>query len=166
MNQEEYISIVNKISDGLFRYALKLTNDAVTAQDLVQESFMKLWKNRDKIDTNHAKPFLYRVLYNKMVDDYRKNKRVDLGADTMLEGNYSDSQLETKDLIDQAFKHLKEEQKSIILLRDWEGYSYEEIAEILGLSLSAMKVNLFRARKKMKTVLIALQSDIKNKGAL
>ncbi len=148
------------MSDRLYRYALKLTADTESAKDLVQESFMKLWKNVEKIDTDHAKPFLYRVLFNKMVDDKRKMKRIthmEVMPERVIEKNVYN---EEREIIDQAFEQLEEKQKKIIMLRDWDGYSYEEIADILEINLNQVKVNLFRARKKMKTVVTSIDQNI------
>ena len=154
----EYNTVITEHSDRLFRYALKLVADYSWAQDLVQESLVKLWTNRKKVNITHAKPFLYRVLYNKMVDDVRKRKKEQL-TDTPPEVVAQPNSLESKDILDKAFVRLSDAQKQIIMLRDWEGYNYEEIAEILDTKLSLVKVNLFRARKKMRAIVTALNNE-------
>ncbi len=159
MTTAEYNTVINEHSDRLFRYALKLAVDYSWAQDLVQESLIKLWSNRDKVTSDYAKPFLYRVLYNKMVDDVRKKKRETL-TDQFAEAATSSNDLETKDFLDQSFSQLTAAQKQIIMLRDWEGYAYEEIASILDISLGLVKVNLFRARKKMRAIVIELNNEM------
>ncbi len=161
MNTADYNHIVNQVSDGLFRYALKLTRDTESAKDLVQESFIRLWTNREKVETDFAKPFLFKVLFNKMIDDKRKNKRISL-METLPEKASANTVFgEDKNLIEYAFAQLDEKQKNIILLRDWEGYKYDEIAEILQISLSLVKVNLFRARKKMQQIITNTDLDAK-----
>jgi len=70
--------------------------------------------------------------------------------------------LETNDLIEKAFEALTLGQKQIIMLRDWDGYSYEDIGHILEMNLSLVKVQLFRARKKMKTILHSLTTEVKS----
>lgn len=160
MKTAEYNKIVNELSDRLYRYALKLTADTEAAKDLVQESFLKLWKNVERIEPDHARPFLYRVLFNKMVDDKRKMKRIthmDVMPERAVDKNVYN---EEKEIINQAFAQLEERQKKIIMLRDWDGYSYEEIAEILEINLNQVKVNLFRARKKMKAVVCSIDNNI------
>ena len=148
------------MSDRLYRYALKLTTDTEAAKDLVQESFLKLWKNVERIEPDHARPFLYRVLFNKMVDDKRKMKRI-THLDVMPERAVTKNVYnEEKEIIEQAFQQLDEKQKKIIMLRDWDGYSYEEIADILEINLNQVKVNLFRARKKMKAVISSIDQNI------
>lgn len=93
-----------------------------------------------------------------MVDDKRKSSRTQLMA-ALPERQSGSSELEARDLVDQAFRQLTDQQKQIILLRDWEGYSYKEIGEILEANESQVKVQLFRARKKMKQVVTALSND-------
>lgn len=161
MTANEYNTLVNTHSDRLLRYALKMAIDYSWAQDLVQESLIKLWSNRDKVTMDYAKPFLYRVLYNKMIDDIRKRKREHL-TDTLPELTIQEDNLEAKDVLENAFAQLNDAQKQIIMLRDWEGYSYEEISEILELNLSLVKVNLFRARKKMRAILTELNNEMPN----
>ncbi len=159
MTTTEYNIAIKDYSDRLLRYALRLTRDKAWSEDLVQDSLIKLWTNRDKVTPDHAKPFLYRVLYNKLVDDQRK-KKVRQFTSTPSQNIQTNSELETRDLIEKAFEQLNVNQKRIIMLRDWDGYSYEEIADILELNLGVVKVQLFRARKKMKAIVTSLNSEI------
>ena len=158
MTITDYNRLVDQSSDKLLRYALKLTGEYNWSQDLVQDSFVKLWLNRAKITLNHSQPFLYKVLYHKMIDDRRKTRRTQLMV-ALPEKQSEDSGYESQDLIDQAFRQLTDAQKQIILLRDWEGYSYKEIGEILEYNESLVKVQLFRARKEMKRVVAVLNNE-------
>ena len=142
----------------MLRYALKLTREYNWSQDLVQESFAKLWVNRAKVTLDHGPAFLYKVLYNKMIDDKRKSKRTLLKGIVPEKSSQSSQELEHKDLLEKSFDTLEEKQKQIIMLRDWQGYSYKEIGEILDYNESLVKVQLFRARKKIKAVITELSS--------
>ncbi len=159
MKTAEYNSIVNELSDRLYRYAIKLTGDRETAKDLVQESFVALWMNIEKVETSFAKPYLFRVLFNKMVDGKRKMKRIQMVEELPEKTVDGKVYNEQRELIDMAFERLEEKHRKIILLRDWDGFSYEEIAEILEINLNQVKVNLFRARRKMQAIVSKIDSS-------
>ena len=113
----------------------------------------KLWEHRARISIDHAPAFLYKVLYNKMIDDARKNKRTQLSGVLPERSKIISAEIEHKDLLEQGFAQLDDRQRQIIMLRDWQGYSYKEIGEIMEYKESLVKVLLFRARKKMRTVI-------------
>jgi len=156
LTKSEYNGLIDTISDRLFRYALKLTKEYNWSQDLVQDSFAKLWINRSKVTVDHGPAFLFKVLYNKLIDDTRKTKRTVLPGALQERSTRTSEQVENKDLLDKAFDSLQEKQKQIIMLRDWQGYSYKEIGEIMYYNESLVKVQLFRARKKMREVITEL----------
>ena len=119
--------------------------DRADASDIVQNTFEKLWKNREKVAAKKAKSYAFTVAYHDMIDLTRKQKFV---------GNYENAperverdfqqQMETKELIDKGLAELSDIQQKLILLRDYEGYTYEEMADISELSISQVKVYLFR----------------------
>ena len=164
MTRTEYNQLVDSFSDRLLRYALKLTREYSWSQDLVQESLAKLWVNRQKVTLDYAHAFLYKVLHNKMIDDKRKLSRTQLSGQ-LPEKGISSSTIETTDILEKAFDQLPEKQRQIILLRDWQGYSYKEIGDILEYNESLVKVQIFRARKKMKSIITELNTiQSKNHG--
>ena len=158
MTRLEYNRLIDSFSDRLFRYALKLTREHNWSQDLVQEGLAKLWIHRAKVTLDHAPAFLYKVVYNKMIDDTRKNKRTQLSGAVPEKSIQTSAALEHKDILEQAFGQLDDKQKQIIMLRDWQGYSYKEIGEILDYNESLVKVHLFRARKKMRAIINQLNT--------
>jgi RNA polymerase sigma-70 factor (ECF subfamily) len=151
MTTSEYNEIVENYADRLFRYVLKNIRDRDRASDLVQDSFEKLWiRNRD-IQFSKAKSYLFSIAHNTMIDSIRKEKRqiVTDVADMQViadRSHYSD----LKEILDEGLKRLTEVQRSVILLRDYEGYSYDEIGEITGLNESQVKVYIYRARLFLK----------------
>lgn len=151
MNRKSYNRVVKQHSDALYRYALKFCGDPTGAQDVVQESFLKLWKGRKGVDANKAKGWLFRTAHNGMINQWKRDRRMQ-GMDTVTDepGYRQTFRFELADVIEKALKSLPALQKSILLLRDLEGYSYKEIGEMLELSDSQVRVYLFRARKKMK----------------
>jgi RNA polymerase sigma-70 factor (ECF subfamily) len=128
---------------------------------VVQASFEKMWLNREKVDSERSKSYLFTVAYHQMIDLIRKNKRV------KLEDDFSSSlqttrepQTEVKKLLNEALYRLSETQRSLVLLKDYEGYSYDEISEITSLSISQVKVYLHRARIQLKNYLVKPENVI------
>ncbi len=152
MKAKEYNIIVKKHADGLYRFILSNIKDEYKAQDIVQDGFEKLWINHENISFEKAKSFLFTASYNRMIDIIRKDKRL-VGSQDIIENEsnvFFDNQFEVQDVLHFALGKLSEIQKSVVLLRDYEGHTYEEIAEITGLSESQVKVYIFRARKYLK----------------
>ncbi len=150
MTLEEYNFSVKSYADGLYRFMLKFS-DVETAKDIVQDCFEKLWLKRETVDGTKAKSYLFTAAYNTMIDNKRKNKRIDFVES--LPVNSGSSQMGNPDLhelLHKALSNLPEIQKTVIVLRDYEGYSYEEIGEITGLNASQVKVYIFRARVTLK----------------
>lgn len=158
MTTVEYNGLIDTFSDRLFRYALKLTYEHHWSEDLVQDSLAKLWLHKEKMTIEHAQSFLYRVLYNKMIDDSRKKKRTQLPGSLPEKATTVTTEIEHKDLLEQAFTRLDDRQRQIIMLRDWQGYSYKEIGEIMEYKESLVKVLIFRARKKMRNIINELNT--------
>jgi RNA polymerase sigma factor (sigma-70 family) len=133
-------------SDGLYRFALRLCRDEDSAKDLVQTAFEKVWIKHEEISAEKGKSYLFRTLYNSFVDQSRKMK-----PERMAEGTNAFAEQhaphDLKEILHLGLNQLPEIQKSAVLLRDYEGYNYDEIGEILNLSESQVKVYIFRARK-------------------
>jgi len=161
MKLEEYNISVDQHSDGVFRFILKNIKDEDKARDIVQDSFEKLWRNVDNVNFLKVKSYLYTTAYRTMIDLIRREKRKE-DFDQVDVSVYSHSQHYTdlKEILDCALERLSDIQRSVVLLRDYEGYNYQEIAEITELSESQVKVYIYRARKKMKEYIGHLESVI------
>lgn len=154
MTIREYNICVDRFSDGIYRWVLKMSGNQMDAEDTVQNTFIKLWNRYENVDFDKAKAFLFTTAYRDWIDQTRKVKRMTF-TDVVPESNggQSTSAYDTKELLEKAFDQIPEIQKSVILLRDYEGYSYDEIADITALSLSQVKVYIFRGRKRMQEIL-------------
>jgi len=151
MTAVEYNSCAEQYSDGVYRFILKNIKDNDTAKDIVQESYVRMWERVKEISYEKAKSYLFTTAYHTMIDHIRKNQRL-----TSMEGTY-DSKYQDhntfndlKEIINDAVAKLPEIQRTVILLRDYEGYAYDEIGEVTGLSESQVKVYIFRARVFLK----------------
>ena len=157
MTIAEYNFCADQYSDGVYRFILKNIKDENTAQDIVQESYTRMWEKVKNITFEKARSYLFATAYHTMIDVIRKEKRMPRMEESHFnikttENQYSD----LKEVLNEAVSHLPEIQRSVVLLRDYEGYSYEEIGEITGLSESQVKVYIFRARTFLKQYLVSL----------
>ncbi len=155
MNIKEYNQAVNKLSDALYRFALQYTKEDSEAEDMVQETFITLWENLGKVNAEQVKNYVYTVIHNRITSHFR-HEEIKRGyqaeAGTGAFAAETDTP-EVKDLLQYALQQLPALQKEILMLRDWEGFSYKEIAGILQLSESQVMVYLFRARNKARKLL-------------
>lgn len=137
---------------------MRFLRNTEDAEDILQDVFEKLWLNRKKVEVEKAKSWMFTTAHNAMLNLINKKSRVQLPGDENLpESSKKDlNMFESNQVVDRAVNILPPIQKSIILLRDLEGYSYEEIGDMLSLSSSQVKVYLFRARNKIKKQLKGL----------
>ena len=162
MKKHEYNFIIDELSAQLYRYAFHFLRNQEDAKDIIQDVFEKMWLNRKTIELETVKPWLYRCTHNAMVNFIAKKSRTSYMSNQELPKTTSpfDSSFESMQVVDRMVSILPPTQKSIILLRDIEGYTYKEIGLILDLSASQVKVYLFRARMKIKKQLIGLNKPV------
>ena len=131
-----------------------MRRDEDEANDIVQDAYLKLWEHKDEVELVKAKAWLFTTAYRTMLNKIKREKKTEsMELENFDEPYTSNNRFELKQLIDNSLDTLPELQKSIVLLRDLEGYNYKEIGEMLNLNESQVKVYLFRARKKLKDVL-------------
>ncbi len=148
---EEYNQAVDLFSDAIFRFVLKNCRDEDKAKDIVQDTYEKLWKNHKNVNFSKVKSYLFSTAYHTLIDSIRRDKkRGNWEEVNETELSYSNSYTDLNELLHQALDRLPEKQKMVILMRDYEGYAYNEISEITGLSVSQVKVYIFRARTFLK----------------
>lgn len=156
MTDKDFNDCVDNFADGVYRFIVKNIRHTEDAQDIVQSAFEKLWVNREQVVTEKAKSYLFTVAYHQMIDHIRKSNKMPLSEDTFIPHQpINQEQAELKQLLMRAVNQLNPTQKSLVLLKDYEGYSYQEIAEIMNLSDSQVKVYLHRARLILKNKLSA-----------
>ena len=161
MNEKEYNECVSLHADGVYRFILKNLRHEEDAKDVVQSAFEKLWVNRQSVENERSKSYLFTVAYHQMIDHIRKNKRISLKDDFSKETRATkEPQHHIKKILNEALYRLSETQRSLVLLKDYEGYSYDEIADITSLSISQVKVYLHRARIQLKNFLVKPENVI------
>jgi RNA polymerase sigma-70 factor (ECF subfamily) len=161
MTEKEYNHCVSLYADNVYRFILKNLGHKEDAQDVVQTAFEKLWINREQVDNERSKSYLFTVAYHQMIDHIRKQKRITLKEDFKDHTSVTNKQeYNVKKILDEALHKLGETQRSLVLLKDYEGYNYNEIGQITGLSESQVKVYLHRARLQLKTYLVRRENVI------
>jgi len=151
MTVKEYNRSVEEFADPVYRFIRGNLKDDERSNDIVQDSFEKLWRNITEIEYCVVKSWLFTTSYHLMIDIIRKEKRIESlelihEKEMIYESQYSD----LNEILHKAMDHLPEHQKTSVMLRDYEGYSYKEIGEITGLNEAQVKINIYRGRVALK----------------
>lgn len=151
MTIREYNKSVEEFADPVYRFIRSNLRDDGRANDIVQDSFEKLWQHVAEINYSVAKAWLFTTAYHIMIDILRREKRMisfdgSCERNMTLETSYSD----LNEILHEGLERLPEQQKTAVLLRDYEGYSYKEIGDIMGLSESQVKITIYRGRIALK----------------
>ncbi|MFH1159724.1 MAG: sigma-70 family RNA polymerase sigma factor [bacterium] len=164
MNLEQFTLQVIPLKNKLFRFAKRILDHTEEAEDIVQEVLIKLWNRRDSLDTYRSVEALAMITTKNMCLDRLKTKkyRVDRMEDhTRFLENLPDEQKEdlSEEIlrVKKAMKMLPPQQQMIMQLRDIEGYDFESIAAILEMNENAVRVNLSRARKRIREMITTTQ---------
>ena len=161
MTTEQYNECVEQHADGVYRFILHNLRDSEVARDVVQDAFEKMWINVGNINSEKSKSYLFTTAYHTMLDRIRRGKKQG-NWDEVQEQYYSHTTeiAGLKEVLREALNRLPEIQRTVIMLRDYEGYSYEEIGEITSLNESQVKVYIYRARLALKTYIGKIENVI------
>lgn len=159
MTCREYNLCVDQYADGLYRFIVKNIRDEEKAKDIVQETYAKVWQKVADIPFEKGKSYLFTTAYHTMIDEIRKSERMQRmeAKHHNLQSSHN-SYSDLKEILDEALKTLSEIQRSVVLLRNYEGYSYSEIGVITGLSEAQVKVYIFRARMNLRKYLQSVEN--------
>lgn len=156
MTEQQYNECVTLYADNVYRFIVKNLRHEEDARDIVQTAFEKMWRNRDSVENGKSKSYLFTVAYNQMIDHVRKVKRIDLKDDFAETGRgIHQASSDVQKTLHEALNRLNETQRSLVMLKDYEGYNYEEIGRITGLNESQVKVYLHRARITLRNYLVS-----------
>jgi RNA polymerase sigma factor (sigma-70 family) len=163
MSPEQFTGMVNSVKNKLFRFAYTITGEREEAEDVVQDVLLKTWDRRHLLgEIQNFEAWCMRLVKNRSLERIRyNNTRRSSDLSTQLEvmsplpnpETLSDS-ASKREILDTLMGKLSDKQRQILHLREVEGYAYQEIADLLGIELSTLKVELHRARKKMQTMIL------------
>ena len=155
------------VSKKLLRFATHFLKDEDEAKDVVQDVFLKLWQKRDELENiENIEAYALRMTRNRCLDTIRANKTIPINAETdrkikeesvdvHVQIEFSESANQIKKLIER----LPDLQRTVMIMRDIEQLTYDEIAESTELQLNAIRVNLSRARKKVRDEFLKLEQN-------
>ena len=162
MSLEDFKNRVLPVKNKLFRFAMRLAGNAEDAEDMVQDVFTKVWDRRQDMPTTHnMEAWCMRLVKNLFLDkvkskQYQATQHAEAYETPTSEVSpYQATELnDTMQKINRLMESLPPRQRQIIHLRDMEGYSYQEIADVLEIDMNQVKVNLFRARAAIRKGLL------------
>lgn len=165
MQENSFRNDILPLKDKLFRLALRITSDRAEAEDIVQETLIRVWNKRDEWpQLGSVEAYCLTVARNLALDrsERKDAQTVELTPEMEQTPDASSpyDRLVNKErmkLLHRLLDRLPEKQRSIMQLRDVEGKSYKEIAALLNLTEEQVKVNLFRARQKVKQQFIDIE---------
>lgn len=142
---------MDQFADGIYRFALRHLKNEMSAKDIVQETYTRVWIKHEDVSFEKAKSYLFTTAYHAIIDWFKTEKRgfAD-GSISDMAGSTSSPSVDLQEILHEALETLPIIQKTVVLLRDYEGYNYAEIAEIAGLNEAQVKVYIFRARRALQ----------------
>ena len=154
MTVAEYNHSVNEYADRLYRFVLKNLREEDIARDVVQDTYEKLWVKHEQVSYSKVRSYLFTAAYHTLIDYTRKKKNlVEIEQLSHMESEGIKGHFDLKSTLNRVLDQLPEIQRTVILLRDYEGYNYEEIGEITGLSESQVKVYIYRGRLALRKLI-------------
>jgi len=164
MTAEEFKITLLPLKNKLFRLAIRLLNNREEAEDVVQEVYLKIWKIKNELNQYRSVEALMMTITRNMCLDKLKSKsnkfstlNENMHAASTDDFMVKSEQAETVEKVKTLIQTLPEQQKTIMHLRDVEGYDFEEIMKITGYDLNYIRVNLSRARKKIRESILNIQ---------
>ena len=156
MTENQFCEIIERYKSPVIALIGKMVSSIETAQDISQDTFVRLWNYREKIKRDSSVfTLIYKIAVNLSIDYLRKSKPEKIEFD-IVTNEYTDEKLETNEfykLILKCSEKLKPKQKAVFIMRDIDGLSFEEIAEVLEMPVSNIRSNLHLARKNVRQLL-------------
>ena len=149
--------LYNNYAKQVYRFAYWLTGDDAEAKDITSETFVRVWTAENNPRTESVKAYLFTIARNLFLQDRRKKNRLSAINEEMIDNTIlpdKEAELES-DLkqVQKALQQLPELDRTVLIMRAEDEMPYRDIAQITGLSISAIKVKVFRARAKINKLL-------------
>jgi RNA polymerase sigma-70 factor (ECF subfamily) len=161
MTVEDYNRAVDAFADNLYRFVVKNLKDAAMAEDIIQDIFEKLWIKLEEVSALKVKSYLFTSAYHTMIDYIRKEKKhLHMDQAVLQEESREEHYSDLGEVLEKAVQNLPPDQRAVVMLRDYEGYSYKEIVEITGLNEAQVKVYIYRARVYLKAYIGSMEEVI------
>jgi len=155
MTIEEYNQSLDLYSDGLKRFVERLTMNNSRAEDIVQDTYENLWIKLDKIQNSNLKSYLFHSAYQFFLKDKMRDSLIyKENIDSESDYNHTPAYTDIKDILHQAIDTLTPVQKTAIILKEYEGFEYEEIGEMMEETTLQVKQHVFRARVALQKYLV------------
>jgi len=166
MLARDFKTDVLPISNKLLRFALQILQDEEEAKDVLQDVFLKLWQKRDELEkVENLEAFAFRMTRNRCLDMIRSRRTISIDSMKMMkypEEESSDTDYldltNSVDMVKRIIAELPDLQRTVIHLRDIDQLEFEEIAETTQMNVNAIRVNLSRARKKVRDEILKIQN--------
>lgn len=164
--ERAFAELYSRYSQRIYAYCLKVTGDSDDARDIFQDTFMKFYNSaKEKTTFNNVPGFLITIARNLCLNFKRNKKPIESLEEYHFNHNSDSIHYEEKEmikLIDEQLDKMGFEYKEAFILRQYQGYSYQEIAEIIGDTPSAIKNRVWRAKEKVKQALAPYLDDLYN----
>lgn len=156
-----FVGIYNRYKGGVYAFCLKMLRDSDQAQDVMQDTFLRVYENRARLlKTASFKSWLYTIARNQCLNTLRRSSR-HVGLDEHTESILVTSETpisameksEQIRFVSQFLESLNPEYREVLILREYQNFSYEEIAAVTRSTLSAVKSRLFKARRKLVSLM-------------
>lgn len=158
MEATEYTSLIASIKDTAYRLALRIVGDSSMAEDVLQDVYEKVWRARDAVlQSEHPRAYVCRITHNLAIDRVRQRGRergIYIDSCGASDGNVQTDLSDMAALTQQIIATLPPKQQLIMHMRDVEGYEFDEIAAIAECDETSVRMNLSRARKRVREELI------------
>ncbi|MDR6968301.1 RNA polymerase sigma-70 factor (ECF subfamily) [Flavobacterium arsenatis] len=165
MHQNEFVNLINPFKDKIFRVARRLLVSTEEAEDATQEVLVKLWNKKDSLNNYNSVEALAMTMTKNYCLDQLKSKRA--GNLKIVHNNFTDREaglqqkiedVDSLNWVEKIIDQLPEQQKLIVQMRDIEQYEFEDIAKILEMNETAIRVALSRARKTIREFMLKTHS--------